>query len=92
MEVEGKGLKLSITENGKEGKSKLIVSCGYLEGTLRECSKEEGVTMTESVETLGVELRTRGRAEEKARRKKCRVRFSPSSRKKSFPEEFHEGG
>ena len=26
-----RGLKLSVTENGKEGKSKMIASCGYLE-------------------------------------------------------------
>ena len=30
-EVEKKGLKLSVTENGKEGKSKMIASCGFLE-------------------------------------------------------------
>ena len=29
-EVERKGLKLSVTENGKEGKSKMIASCGFL--------------------------------------------------------------
>ena len=27
-EVEKKGLKLSVTENGKEGRSKMIASCG----------------------------------------------------------------
>ena len=52
-EVEEKGLKLSITGNGKEGKSKMIASCGYLEEKLQECSKEEGVTVADSVETLG---------------------------------------
>ena len=30
-EVEKKGLKLPVTEHGKEGKSKMIASCGYLE-------------------------------------------------------------
>ena len=58
-EVERKGLKLSVTENGKEGKSKMIASCGFLENELRQDSKEGGVTMTDSVETLGVDLRTR---------------------------------
>ena len=40
-------MKLSVTEmeKEKEGKSKVIASCGYLEETLRECSKEERVTM-----------------------------------------------
>ena len=36
----------------------MIVSCGFLEEELRQCRKE-GVTMADSVETLGVDLRTR---------------------------------
>ena len=56
--VEKKGLKALDSENGKEGKSKLIASCGFLEEDLRQCSQEEGVTMADSVETLGVDLRT----------------------------------
>ena len=56
--MEKKGLKRSVTER-KEGKSKMIASCGFLEDELRQCSKEEGVTMADSVETLGVDLRTR---------------------------------
>ena len=69
-------MKLSITEKGKEGKSKMIASCGYLEEKLRECSTEEGVTMADSVETLGVDLRTivkRLGAKEKARWKEVQV-------------------
>ena len=58
-EVERKGLKLSVTENGKEGKNKMIASCGFLENELRQFSREEGVTLVDSVETLGVDLRTR---------------------------------
>ena len=60
-EVEKKGFKLSVTENGKEGKSNMIASCGFLEEELRQFSKEEGVTLADSVETLGVDLRTRER-------------------------------
>ena len=82
-EVEKKGLTLSVTENGKEGKSKTIASCGFLENELRQFSREEGVTLADSVETLGVDLGTRVKrylrtkvqmlgAKEKARRKKCR--------------------
>ena len=37
----------------------MISSCGFLEDGLRRCSKEEGVTMADSVETLGVDLKTR---------------------------------
>ena len=60
-EVEKKGLKLSVTENGKEGKSNMIASCGFLENELRQVSEEEGVTLADIVETLGVDLRTRVR-------------------------------
>ena len=52
-EVEEKGLKLLVTESGKEGKSKMIASCGFLEIELSQFSKEEGVTLADSVETLG---------------------------------------
>ena len=78
-EVEEKGLKLSITEGGQGGKSKVIISCKYLEEELRECSKTKGVVMADGVGTLGVELRTQTQkleAKKKARRKKCNVRFS----------------
>ena len=57
-EVKKKGLKLSVTENGKEGKSKMIASCGFLENQVSQFSKE-GLTLADSVETLGVDLRTR---------------------------------
>ena len=40
------------TENGKEGKSKMFASCGFLENDLRQFSKEEGVTVADSVEKL----------------------------------------
>ena len=86
-EVEEKRLKLSITENGKEGKSKMIASCGYLVEKLQECSKEEGVTVADSVETLGVDLRTRVKrqgAKEKASRRNCNVRFSFIEKNKAF--------
>ena len=58
-EVEKKGLKLSVTENGKERKGKMFASCGFLEDELRQCSKEGGVTLADRVETLGVDLKTR---------------------------------
>ena len=58
-EVEKKGLHLSVKENGKEGKSKIIASCGFLENEWRQLSREEGVALADSVETLGVDLRTR---------------------------------
>ena len=63
----------------------MIVSCGFLENELRQFSSEEAMTLAESVETLGVDLRTRMKrlgAKEKARRKKCMVRFSLMKKKK----------
>ena len=37
----------------------MIVSCGFLEDELRQCSKEEGLTMADTMETPGADLRTR---------------------------------
>ena len=94
-EVEKKGLKFSVTENGKEGKSKMIASCGFLEIELSQFSKEEGVTLAGSVETFGVDLRTRAkrlRAKEKARRKKCKVRFSILKKNKAFQKNYMKVG
>ena len=84
--VEKKSPKLLVTENGKEGQSKMIASCGFLEDEVRQFSREEGVTMADSVETLGVDLRTRVNklgAKEEAR-KKCKVRFSINKKKRAF--------
>ena len=47
------------------------------------------------METLGVDLRTRVTklgAKEKARRKKCKVRFSIIKKNKAFSKELHESG
>ena len=49
---------LKKAEGCKDGKSKVIASCTYLEEKLRECNKE-GVILATSVETLGVDLQTR---------------------------------
>ena len=57
-EVGKKGPKLSVTENGLDAKSKMIASCGFLENELGQFSKER-VTLADSVETLGVDLRTK---------------------------------
>ena len=92
-EVEKTGLTMSVTENGKEGKSKMIVSCGFLEEELLQCSKGEGVTMASSVETLGVDFRKRVKrlgVKEKAGRKKCKVRFSLIMKNKVFQKDLHE--
>ena len=37
----------------------MIASCGFMEDELRQYSKEEGVTLADSVENLGVDLRMR---------------------------------
>ena len=94
-EVENKCVRLSVTENGKEGKSKMIALCGFLENDLRQVSKEEGVVLVDSAETLGTDLRRRVKrfgAKEGARRKKCKVRFSIIKKKKVFQKDYVKVG
>ena len=93
-EVGEKGPKLSVTENDKEGKSKMIASCGFLENELSQFSKE-GVTLADSVETLGVDLRTRVKklgAKDKARKRKCKVRFSIIKKNKAVQKNYMKEG
>ena len=69
----------------------MIVSWGFLEDELRQCSKEEGVTMADSVETFGVDLRTRVKslgANEKARRKKCNGKLSLIKKNNAFQKNY----
>ena len=73
----------------------MIASCGFFEDDLRQCSGEEGVTLADSVETLGVDLGTRVKklgAKEKARRKKCKVRFSLVKKNKAFQKNYVKVG
>ena len=66
-EVEKKGLKLSVTEHGKEGKSKMIASCGFLE------NESSGVTMADSVANARSGLENKGQevgSERKSEKKK----------------------
>ena len=51
--------------------------------------------MADSVETLGVDLRTRVKrlgAEEQARRKKCKLRFSIIKKNEAFQKNFMKVG
>ena len=69
----------------------MIASSGFLENELRQFSGEDRVTLANSVETLGVDLKTRVKrlgAKEKARRKKCKVRFTPIKKNKAI-QKFH---
>ena len=73
----------------------MIASCGFLENELRQCSKEEGVTTADSVDTLGVDLKTKVKrlgVKEKARRKKCKVRFSLINKSKAFQKSYMKVG
>ena len=73
----------------------MIALCGFLENELSQFSKEQGVTLADSVETLGVDSRTRVKrlgAKEKARRKKCKARFSIIKTNKAFRKELQEIG
>ena len=73
----------------------MIASCGFQENEPSQFSEEEAVTLADSVETLGVDLRTsvkRLGAKEKARRRKCKVRFLIVKKNKASLEELHESG
>ena len=74
----------------------MIASCRFLGDGLRQFSKEEeGVTMADSVETLGVDLRTRVknlRAKRKSGKKEVHSEILAYLAKQSLPEELHEGG
>ena len=73
----------------------MIASCGFQENELSQFSKEEGVTLADSVETVGVNLRTRVKrlgAEEKARRKTCKVRFSIIKENEAFQKNYMKVG
>ena len=73
----------------------MIASCGFLENDLIQISKEQGVTLADSLETLGVDLRTRVKrlgAKEKATRKKCLVRFSIIKKNKVFQKNYMKVG
>ena len=58
-------------------------------------AKKKGVMEADSVETLGVDLRTRVKrlgAKEKARRKRCKSEILAHQEEQSLPKEPHEGG
>ena len=66
-----------------------------LEDELRQASKEQGVRMADSVEPLGVDLRTRVKrlgAKEQARRKKCKSRFSIIKKNEAFRKNYMNVG
>ena len=97
-EVEREGLKLSVTEDWKEGTNKMIASCGFLEDELRQFSgEEEGVTIADSVDSLGFDLRTRVKivgVRKKKREDRSVGSDSRSSRRidKSLSKELYESG
>ena len=73
----------------------MIASCGFLENESRQFSREENVTLADSVETLDVDLRTRVKrlgAKEKARRKKCKVKFSFIKKNTAFRKSYMKVG
>ena len=73
----------------------MIASCGFLENEPSKFRKEEGVTLAGSVETLGVDLGTRIKklgAKEKARRRRCKVRFLIIKNNKAFQKNYMKVG
>ena len=74
----------------------MIASCAFPENELRQFSGEEGVTLAGSVETLGVDLRTRvkkvGSKRKTEERKNCKVRFSLTKKKETFQNSYMKVG
>ena len=52
--MEERGLKLSITDGGREGTSNVIASCGCVKEKFQECSEREGVGLC----TQGEDIRS----------------------------------
>ena len=72
-EVEKKGLKLSVTENGKEGKSKMVASCGFLESELKPIQKRRRSDLGRQCGNAGSGLKNKGQevgSERKSEKKK----------------------
>ena len=72
----------------------MIASCGFLENDLRQFSREEGVTLADSMETLGVDLRTRVKwfgAKENAE-EDVQSEILAHQEEQSLPKELHESG
>ena len=88
-EVEKKGLKLSVIENGK---CKRMASCDFLENKLRQYSNEGGVTMADSV--FGRRLENKSQevgSQKKSEKEEVQVEIL-AYQEYSLPEELHEGG
>ena len=92
-EVQEKCLKLSITEGGKEGKSKVMTSCKCLEVRFQKCSQKERVVLATSNETLGAELKTRTDqlgAKEKNEKKEVGCEILADQEKSCLSDKLHE--
>ena len=88
LNVEKKGIKLSVTEKGKEGNCKMIASCGFLEEELRQCSKE-GVTMADrGLEDWSKEVGSQRKSEEK----EVQNEVLAFQEEQGLPEELHGDG
>ena len=92
-DVEDKGLKLSTKEGGKAGKTKVMLRATVLEEDFQECTEREEVELATSDDTPGADQRTRSQqlvAKEKARRKKCEVKFSLIMKNRAFRKDWRE--
>ena len=82
------GRHVDLCQRMEKKKSNMIASCSFLEEELRQCSKEEGVTMADSVEQ-----ESRGWTQKKkARRKMRKVRFSIAKKNKVFQRSYMKVG
>ena len=63
MRVGKTKLKLSLTEEGREGKSKVIASSKFLESKLWMLCKDEGIEISDFLEYLGMDIRNQTKRE-----------------------------
>ena len=90
-----KGLKLAVNENGKEGKSKMIASCGF--SGRRTASMQQGKRSDGGRQCGNAGSRLENQSQEfgserKSEKNEVQSEILAYQEEQSLPEELHEGG
>ena len=93
MAIRTQGLKLSITEGEKKERARQSLPASVRRRGFRNGAKKGGVVLASSVETLGVDLRTRPKqVGDKARGTQCDVGFSVIGENRVFQKNYMRTG
>ena len=84
MRVGKTKLKLSLTEEGREGKSKVIASSKFLESKLLKLCKDEGIGNSRRVEYLRLDVMNQTKKRERENGRNVRRGLVSSNRQKNF--------